>query len=122
MSQLFVGNNNFSEFVNTSMLRNEMLKEKEVVDDNIQKLKDRIKVIETNKFLYRVPRSLLDEYHDLLTKYKFTTKKESKKKMNIEIQNKEMESKHLKDDYQKYLKHIDVYNELEKIETKEEKY
>ena len=121
LSQLFVGNNNFSEFVNTSMLRNEMLKEKEAVDKNIQKLKDRIGVLETNQYLYRVPKSLLDEYHDLLTKYEFTTKK-AKKKMHVQINNMEMGTKNLKEDYQKYLKNIEVYNELEKDRKKEGKY
>ena len=120
LSQLFVGNNNFSEFVNTSMLRNEMLKEQKVIDEKIIKLKDRVSIIETNQFLYRVPKNLLEEYHNLLTKYEFTTKKKVKKKMHVQINNMEMETKNLKDDYQKYLKNMEVYNELEKIEKKKE--
>ena len=53
LSQLFVGNTNFSEFVNTSMLRNEMLKEREVVQENISKQKENIATMESNKYLYR---------------------------------------------------------------------
>ena len=117
LSLLYVGNTDFSSFINSSMLTNEINKEKEIVENNINNLNEKIKISTKQIDLLRTNKSVLEEYSNLLIKRQLGYKKKQKKQIIRQIDNLEDKYKYLKLDYIQYNK----FNEL-LTNIKEEEY
>ena len=111
LSLLNIGTKNLSTFVNSSMLTNELDKEKKSLEKKIQTLIE--KKTRLNEDLNRLStkRDVLENYAELLQQQSFTTNKKKKKQITRNISNFSDEHKHLQKDFQKWKE----LKELEKL-------
>ena len=112
ISMLSTNNTNFIEYVNSSMLSNEIGNQMERLEKEKSDLLEQIKKRENGFQYLRTPRELLEEYHKDKTDYVMAPKKK-KKILQRKISNTEASYKGLTEDYKKYLEYLDFKQFLE---------
>ena len=78
LSMLNVGTTNLSDFVNSSMLTNEMNGELVEVKKQLEKLKETYIRVENGLQYLQTPKDVMEHYFDLKTEESITTNKKSK--------------------------------------------
>ena len=116
LSMLNVGTTNLSDFVNSSMLTNEMNGELVEVKKQLEKLKETYIRVENGLQYLQTPKDVMEHYFDLKTEESITTNKKKKKKIKNLVVFEEQEYKHLLKDVEQYKK-LDNIKEL--IQNKE---
>ena len=115
LSLLYIGNTDFSGFIHSSMLTNEINKQQAFVVDNINKLEENRQLIISHSL--RTDKYILQKYSDLMAKYQLGGKKKQIKNIRRDITNLEEEYNYLKSDYTTYKKLDDIV-----LKIKEENY
>ena len=118
VSMLASGNTNFVEYVNSSMLSNEIGNQMERLEREKTDLLEQIKKRENGFQYLRTPRDLLESYHQDKTEFIMAPKKK-KKILQRKMSNTVDSYKGLEDDYKKYLEYLDFKQFLE---TNEKSY
>jgi len=113
ISMLSSGNTNFVEYVNSSMLSNEIGKQLKILEDKNKEFVDKLAKKEESLQYLRLPLDTLIQYHKDKTDCVMASKKK-KKALLRNISNIEGTHKGLEGDYKKYLEYLDLQSILKK--------
>ena len=111
ISMLATGNTNFVDYVNSSMLSNEISNQLSRLEQENSDFTEQLKKKENGFQYMRTPREVLEEYHKDKTDCKMAARKK-KKILQRKISNVEASYKGFADDYKKYLEYLDFKNFL----------
>ena len=111
ISMLATGNTNFVDYVNSSMLSNEISNQLSRLEQENSDFTEQLKKKENGFQYMRTPREVLEEYHKDKTDCKMAARKK-KKILQRKISNVEASYKGFAEDYKKYLEYLDFKNFL----------
>lgn len=111
ISMLATGNTNFVDYVNSSMLSNEISNQLTRLEQENNDFTEQLKKKESGFQYMRTPREVLEEYHKDKTDCEMAARKK-KKILQRKISNVEASYKGFADDYKKYLEYLDFKNFL----------
>ena len=112
ISMLACGNTNFIEYVNSSMLSNEISNQLTRLEKENSDFTEQLKKKENGFQYLRTPKEVLEEYHKDKTDCEMASRKK-KKILQRKINNVEASYKGFADDYKKYLEYLDFKGFLE---------
>ena len=112
---MVTGTTNLSNFVKSSMLINELNNEKEYINNELNELIEKEKVVNKGLDMLHTKRIILSEYNELLNKM-IPSNKKKRKQHNRILQNMKDSYKNLEKDYSKWLNWEKIKEEIVKLE------
>ena len=112
ISMLATGNTNFVDYVNSSMLSNEISNQLTRLEKENNDFTEQLKKKESGFQYMRTPREVLEEYHKDKTDCEMAARKK-KKILQRKLSNVEASYKGFAEDYKKYLEYLDFKGFLE---------
>jgi len=118
LSLLHAGVTNISKFVNSSMLKNELNKERQYIQDELSECSERANKANKGLELLHTKRSVLSEYSKLINQLNKPISKKKRKQIKRELITFGSYHNNLEKDYQKWLNWENIVNEKDKLEQK----